>query len=164
MKANFSRRIMLAGIATATVLQSKVLWAESQGANVVEMLNKHPDNKKLRMLFSPRLIAIEAGDSVLFQAVDRGHNSASMKGMIPEGASPWKGKIGKDIEVKFDIPGFYGYVCTPHATMGMVGMVVVKGPGMMDNLEASKAFKHRGKAKAVFKEIWQEADDMGLLN
>ena len=129
---------------------------------VVDMLNKHPDDPKQRQIFLPRLVVIDPGQSVLFKATDPGHNAASVDGMIPEGAEPWEGKIGKDIEVELTKPGVYGYVCTPHAAAGMVGVVVVQGEGALDNLEAAKAVKQRAKGKRVFAEIWEEIDQLGL--
>jgi pseudoazurin len=82
--------------------------------------------------------------------------------MLPEGAETWKGKINKDISVTFDKPGFYGYVCTPHTSLGMVGLIIVKGDGMMDNMEAAKTVKQKGKARKAWKEIWEEVDKLDL--
>lgn len=129
----------------------------------VDMLNKHPEDKKQRYVFYPRVVSVKPGDTVLFKLVDRGHNSASIKGMLPEGAEDWNGKINKDVEVVFDTPGFYGYMCTPHSTVGMVGLVVVEGEGKMDNLEDAQSVKHRGKSKQAWEDIWEEAEEMGLL-
>ena len=47
--------------------------------HVVQMLNKHPDDKKKKMVFYPNLLQVNAGDSVTFESVDKGHNSASIK-------------------------------------------------------------------------------------
>lgn len=80
------------------------------------------------------------------------------------GAEPWKGKINKDTAVKFDVPGFYGYICTPHGTNGMVGLIVVEGEGKLDNLKSAQKIRHRGKSKKEFKEIWKEAESMGLTS
>ena len=38
--------------------------------------------------------------------------------------------------MKFDVEGVYGYNCTPHAMLGMVGLVVVGDPS--SNLDAAK--------------------------
>ena len=153
-----TRRTFLAAGA-ATLFAPHV---QASTPTVIEMLNVHPEDRKQRSIFLPRLAVIDAGQSVLFQATDKGHNAASAKGMIPEGAEPWNGKVGKDIEVNFDQPGIYGFVCTPHVSIGMVGVVVVQGDGMLDNLEAAKAVKQRGKAKKIFGEIWEEIDALGL--
>ena len=44
--------------------------------------------------------------------------------------------------------------------MGMVGLVVVKGDGIMANVETAKAAKLRGKGADVFAEIWAEVDGL----
>lgn len=156
------RTALLSAAATASLalaLPARVLAATTHD---VQMLNKHPEDRKLRQVFFPRIIVVEPGDSVKFLATDKGHNAQSSDGMAPEGAAEFKGKINEEIEVTFDTPGFYGYQCQPHYAIGMVGLVVVKGEGMMDNLEAAKEVKHRGKAKAVWGDIWAEVDGMDL--
>ena len=133
------------------------------GEYKVEMLNKHPEDKKKRNVFLPTILTVQPGDMVTFVPTNNGHNSASTKGMIPEGAEPWKGKVNKEISVTFEKPGFYGYQCTPHVALGMVGLVIVEGEGKLDNLEAAKAVKQRGKAKKAWREIWAQAEAEGLL-
>ncbi len=132
--------------------------------HTIEMLNRHPDDKKKRNVFLPRILTIQPGETVNFVTVDRGHNSASIDGMLPEGAAEWKGKVSKDVAVTFDTPGYYGYLCTPHYALGMVGLIIVEGEGKLANLEAAKAVKHRGRARAEFEEIWAEAEAGGLLS
>lgn len=122
----------------------------------VMMLTKDPENKKNRNLFSPDLLHINPGDTVRFIATDKGHNAASDKKMLPEGAEPWKGKINKDVEVTFTVEGTYGYFCTPHRTLGMVGLVLVGDPS--SNYEAAKALKQKSKAKKRYLDIFERAD------
>ena len=74
----------------------------------IKMYNKDPDNKKNRMVFVPRILKIQPGDTVKFISASKGHNSESIKGMIPAGAKKWKSKIGKDFELTLDKPGIYG--------------------------------------------------------
>lgn len=155
------RRTVLAGAAALSVMPVARVLADGH-SHTVELLSKHPEDKKLRNVFLPRLLVVQPGDTVLFQSVDKGHNSVSIDGMIPDGAEEWKGGIGKDIAVTFEKPGYYGYQCVPHASVGMVGMVIVEGEGKLDNLEAAKSVKQRGKAKKVFNEIWEEAEAQGL--
>ena len=149
--------ILTAGL--VLVRPSPALAAEYK----VEMLNKHPEDKKKRNVFLPTILTVQPGDMVTFVPTNNGHNSASTKGMIPEGAEPWKGKVNKEISVTFEKPGFYGYQCTPHVALGMVGLVIVEGEGKLDNLEAAKAVKQRGKAKKAWQEIWAQAEAEGLL-
>lgn len=132
------------------------------GEHTVEMLTRSATDPKLSNLFEPRLLVVQPGDTVLFAPTEKGHNSASIKGMIPEGAEAWNGRINQEVAVTFDKPGYYGYKCTPHLALGMVGLVVVEGDGKLDNLEAAKAVKQRGRAKQAFEAIWAEADTQGL--
>ncbi|MCV6592361.1 MAG: pseudoazurin [Silicimonas sp.] len=163
MSQLMTRRRALAtlSVITATVLASTGM-VRAETTHEVQMLTKHPEEKKLRNVFLPRVLVVEPGDTVTFLPTEKGHNSASSKGMLPEGAEGWKGKINKEISVTFDKPGFYGYECSPHAALGMVGLVIVKGDGMTDNLDAAKSAKAKGKSKKVWKEIWEEVDGMDL--
>ncbi|PHR62733.1 MAG: pseudoazurin [Robiginitomaculum sp.] len=122
----------------------------------VQMLNKHPENAKQRMVFVPNFLQVELGDTVTFKSVDKGHNSQSIKGMIPEGGDVWKGKMNQDVSVTFTIEGLYGYKCLPHFGMGMVGMVQVGDD--TSNLEAVKAKKAPPKSKAVFNAIYEQIE------
>ena len=131
-------------------------------AHEVQMLNVHPEDRRQRMVFLPRVLAAQPGDTVTFLATERGHNSASLDGMIPEGAEAWDGAINEEISVTLEVPGFYGYQCTPHYSTGMVGLIVVQGDGMMDNFAAAQEVRQRGRAAAAFDEIWAEVAEMGL--
>ncbi len=88
----------------------------------VKMLNQGATGV---MVFEPPVLKINVGDTVTFESTDAAHNSASIPGMIPSGASPWNGQLSRDISVTFEIPGVYGYQCTPHAMMAMVGVIQV---------------------------------------
>ena len=77
------------------------------------------------MVFEPAVIKVSKGDTIHFKAVDMSHNSASLDGMIPDGASSWTGSLSKDISVKLDYEGVYVYQCDPHAMMAMVGVIQV---------------------------------------
>ena len=77
------------------------------------------------MVFEPALTKVQPGDTVTFVSTDKGHNAETIKGLIPEGAEPFKSKINADITVTFDVPGAYAIKCAPHLAMGMVAVVVV---------------------------------------
>jgi len=124
----------------------------------VMMYSKNPDNKKERNVFIPAVVKIKPGDTVKWISVEKGHNSMSMKKMLPEGVEKWKSKISKDFELTFDKVGIYGYKCQPHVGLGMVGLVVVEGEGWDANLEELKKVKQRGKAKKVFPKLWEEVE------
>lgn len=163
MSIKMNRRTLLATSAAFGVLSAAGVSADGHTMHTMEMLNKNPDDPKQRMVFYPRVLRIKAGDTVMFKSVDKGHNSESMKDMIPEGAEKWSTKISKDEEVTFATPGVYGFRCTPHYSTGMVGVVIVEGEGMLDNLEDVQGVRQRGKAKKVFADIWEEAEEAGLL-
>ena len=77
----------------------------------VKMLNK---GAKGMMVFEPDLVKVQPGDTVTFVATDPGHDAQSVPGMLPDGAQPFEGKIGKDLTVTFTQPGVYGVKCKPH--------------------------------------------------
>ena len=91
----------------------------------VKMLN---NGKEGLMVFEPSVLSIQPGDTVLFKATDVSHNSASIQGMIPQGAAPWMGGMSQDVKVTFDKEGVYVYQCTPHSMMAMVGVIKVGTP------------------------------------
>jgi len=95
----------------------------------VKMLN---NGKEGLMVFEPAVLSIQQGDTVLFEATDVSHNSASIPGMIPQGAMPWTGAMNQDIKVTFDKEGVYVYQCTPHSMMAMVGVIKVGSPNNME--------------------------------
>ncbi len=116
----------------------------------VLMLNK---GAKGAMVFEPDFIAAAPGDTIRFVPTDKGHNVETIKGMIPDGATPVKSKYNEEVTVTLDAEGVYGFKCTPHYAMGMVALVTVGAP---DNLEAAKAVKQTGKAKKVFEALFAE--------
>ena len=120
----------------------------------VEMWNKDPDDKKRKMVFSQEIVTIEAGESVTWLATDKGHNVELIDG--PEGYDlPKKSKLSKDVTLTFDQEGVYVYVCTPHASMGMIGIVVV-GDLTQEAVDAIKDAKVKGKSKKKFKALLAE--------
>ena len=120
----------------------------------VEMWNKDPEDKKRKMVFSQEILVVQPGDLIQFVATDKGHNVQFIDG--PDGVKlPNKSKISKDVEITFDKPGVYVYVCTPHASMGMIGVVVV-GDLTQEAVDAVRDAKLRGKSKKKFKELLKE--------
>lgn len=116
----------------------------------IMMLNKGAAGA---MVFEPAFLQIEVGDSVTFVPVDKGHDAVSIKGMVPDGAEAFKGKMNQEITVVFDAPGVYGVKCVPHYGMGMVALIVA---GDAVNLDAALAVKHPGKAKQAFAAMFDE--------
>ncbi|TPE46988.1 pseudoazurin [Amaricoccus solimangrovi] len=88
----------------------------------VRMLNRGEAGP---MVYEPDFLRIAPGDSVKFIAATTGHNAASIEGMAPEGAEPFKGQINQEIEIAPAVPGLYGVKCSPHYAMGMVMLIAV---------------------------------------
>src|SRR5439155_4377393 len=73
--------------------------------------------------FDPMVVFIKPGDTVKWTTM-AGHDTASVQGMIPEGAQSWQCKLGEEFNVTLDKEGAYIYKCTPHMGLGMVGAIV----------------------------------------
>jgi pseudoazurin len=111
----------------------------------VQMLNKGESGV---MVFEPSLVQVQPGDTVHFVATDKSHDVESVKGMLPDGVEPFKGKMNENFDLTVTEEGVYGVKCTPHFPMGMVALVVVGDPS--SNLEAAKAVKNPKKAQERF--------------
>ena len=121
--------------AAAVVLLPFLLAAPANAAEVrIETLNKSGDQ---RFVYSPGLVRIEPGDTVVFVPTDKGHNTVSIDDMVPNGVEPIKVGFNKKGAVTFDRPGVYGIKCTPHVGLGMVALIVV-GDAAVDK-EARRA-------------------------
>ena len=140
-------------LTTLGLLMAMATSAFAEDATV-EMWNKDPEDKSRKMVFSQEIVVIEPGESVTWLATDKGHNVQLIDG--PDGVElEGKSKISKDVTITFDEPGVYVYVCTPHATMGMIGIVVV-GELTQEAVDAVRDAKLRGKSKKKFKELLAE--------
>ena len=115
----------------------------------IDMLNKL---EKEKMVYSIKVAKVDIGDTIIWKSVDKGHNVEFVE--MPNGVEKFKSKISKDAEYKFEIPGIYLYVCTPHKSMGMIGFVVVGDD--LSNLDKIKKAKMGGKSKKIFKELLKE--------
>jgi len=120
----------------------------------IEMLNKGENRS---MVFSNEIVRIDIGDTVFWQATDKGHNVEFIrKGGVPDGVEKFKSKVSKDTEYTFTIPGIYAYWCTPHKSMGMIGFVIVGDD--LSNLESIKKVKFVGKSKKIAQPLIAEIE------
>jgi len=88
--------------------------------------------------WQPLVLFAQPGDTVTFTNM-AGHDTASIEGMIPEGAEAWQSKMGEEaFTITVEKEGAYIYKCTPHMSTGMVGAIVV-GDGDPANLEVIEA-------------------------
>lgn len=139
---------MFAKTLTAAALLAFAAGAASAETIEVQMLNK---GEQGAMVFEPSFVQAQPGDTIVFKATDKGHNVASMEGMLPEGVEVFESPMGEDYTLTVTEEGLYGVKCTPHAPMGMVGLIQV---GAATNLDAvtTAAEELRSKAKERFAE------------
>jgi len=120
--------------------------AEEKEPLIIEMLNKRGKDK---MLYGQDVARVEVGQTITWTPESKGHNVQFVS--VPEGVEKVKSKLSKEFSYTFEQEGVYLYVCTPHASMGMIGMVIV---GESDvNLDEVLDYKFRGKSKKKFKKI-----------
>ena len=95
-----------------------------------------------QMIFEPAVIKVSKGDTIHFKASDMSHNSASIDGMVPDGANSWSGQMNMDISITLDTEGIYVYQCDPHVMMAMIGVIQVGEPTNIDQIkDASSTLK-----------------------
>ncbi len=103
--------------------------------HTVEMLSS--SNGEM-MVFKPAVLKIAPGDTVTWKATNPGHNTASISEMTPDASLSWNGNINEELKITFNKEGVYGYKCTPHYILGMVGIIAVGND--LTNLPASSDF------------------------
>ena len=90
--------------------------------------------------FRPMVTFAKPGDTIRFKSM-AGHDTATLEGMIPAGATPWQAKLGEEgFTVTVDKEGVWIYKCNPHMTTGMVGVIVVgdtRPPANLKDLETA---------------------------
>ena len=147
---NFYLIFMLVCFMGGMILSAK---AEEKEPLIIEMLNKRGKDK---MLYGQDVARVEVGQTVTWTPDSKGHNVQFVS--VPEGVEKVKSKLSKEFSYTFEQEGAYLYVCTPHASMGMIGMVIV---GESDvNLDEVLDYKFRGKSKKKFKKIVKSLGDV----
>ena len=147
---NFYLIFMLVCFMGGMVLSAK---AEEKEPLIIEMLNKRGKDK---MLYGQDVARIDVGQTITWTPDSKGHNVQFVS--VPEGVEKVKSKLSQEFSYTFEQEGVYLYVCTPHASMGMIGMVIV---GESDvNLDEVLDYKFRGKSKKKFKKIVKSLEDV----
>ena len=147
---NFYLIFMLVCFMGGMVLSAK---AEEKEPLIIEMLNKRGKEK---MLYGQDVVKIEVGQTITWTPDSKGHNVQFVS--VPEGVEKVKSKLSKEFSYTFEQEGVYLYVCTPHASMGMIGVVVVGDSDV--NLDEVLDYKFRGKSKKKFKKIAKLLEDV----
>ena len=149
---NFYLIFMLVCFMGGMVLSAK---AEEKEPLIIEMLNKRDKEK---MLYSQDVARVEVGQTIIWTPNSKGHNVQFVS--VPEGVEKVKSKLSKEFSYTFEQEGAYLYVCTPHASMGMIGVVIVGNTPSDINLDEVKKYKFRGKSKKKFKKILKSLEDV----
>ncbi|MEM9434632.1 MAG: pseudoazurin [Pseudomonadota bacterium] len=154
-RRNFT--LSLPALAFASTAVAKATTPDSgPGKHSVLMLNADCNDENTINVFSPTILRVAPGDTVTFLATDKGHNTASKRGMIPDGAEPWNSAVDEELTVTLTVPGIYGYLCLPHYEVGMVGLIVVGND--LSNLKAVKKIRHPGDARKNFRALIKELE------
>lgn len=112
----------------------------------IEMLNRDADGNK--MVFSQEIVNINSGDTITWVPTSKGHN---VEIVSSPNDTVFKSKTNREAKLTFTEPGTYYYWCTPHKSMGMIGLIVVDGD--TSNIgEVAKA-KAVGKSKKKLKAL-----------
>ncbi|WP_070888101.1 pseudoazurin [Pseudomonas argentinensis] len=135
-----------------TLLTTLICTAARAEVHEVKMLNRGAGGA---MVYEPDYLAIAPGDRVKFIATHPSHNAASLPVFLPAAAEPFKGRINEEIEVKFEVPGFYGIQCIPHLAMGMVMLIQV---GDRPSREVQIPASLPARAKQRFEQIIEQAN------
>lgn len=112
----------------------------------VRMFNRSENGP---MIYEPSFLKITPGDTVRFIPTQPSHNAATIDGMIPEGAEPFKSKINEDFSVILTVPGSYGIKCSPHVAMGMVMLIEVGDGGPAPDFPDDLPGKARERFDAI---------------
>ena len=104
--------------------------------------------------YSIEVAHINIGDTIEWLPKNEVHNVEFFAGpnMISLSLTS---EIDEIHSVVFKVPGVYLYGCTPHADMGMLGLIVVGND--LHNLEAIKSIQLSRVAKSVLKRFIEKA-------
>lgn len=161
-----NRKSVLLGAIAAVIMAAGTAFGEGEdededeegGENFeIRMLNVGATGKM--MVFEPAFVMVKPGDTITFVPTDKGHNAATIKGMIPPGAEPFKSKISAEFSVTLNQTGIYGIRCLPHVGMGMVALIVVGTPEYVEEAEedASEVVESMpAKAQQAFAELFAQ--------
>ena len=97
---------------------------------------------------------INIGDTIKWLPKNEGHNVEFFAG--PDmNFLPLTSEIDEIHSIVFKVPGVYLYGCTPHADMGMLGLIVVGND--LHNLESIKSIQLSRVAKSVLQRLIKKA-------
>ena len=138
-----------AALAVLVVVQPLALAAAEH------LVRMRTETEAGRFRFEPALVFVEPGDDVRFVPDTRLHGVKSIAGMLPAGATRWRGRMGAEMLVRFNAPGVYGFKCIAHYEVGMVGLVVVGANPL--NWRTARSVRHPPMASEAFDALFTAA-------
>jgi plastocyanin len=126
----------------AVLLTVLLLLALAAPANAADVTVDVTD-----FVFTPQETRIEVGDRVVWRFLDAGHTATSEPGQAESWDSgyPLQGATYAHI---FTQPGRFQYVCTPHASFPMRGVIQVGDDAAAETLDAFRA-RRRGRRVTI---------------
>ena len=105
--------------------------ASGQGTEEIRIVGKRVDvnmedpGKSGEYVYDPAELTFERGEQVTFVMTSEGefHTFTVPELEIDVHVDAWKSKA---LTYTFDKPGTYELVCTPHETLGMIGVITVR--------------------------------------
>ncbi|MCF7521709.1 plastocyanin/azurin family copper-binding protein [Neisseria sp. ZJ106] len=128
--------------------------AASAANHEIKMLNAGKDGT---MVFEPGVLKAAPGDTVTFKAASAGHFVQSKA--VPNGAKDFTSEEDENFTVKLDKEGVYVYICPPHRTMNMAGIIQVGKAVNRAEAEAAvaelekRATVNQGRLKTYLQQI-----------
>ena len=104
--------------------------------------------------YNPEVVRVNIGDTIKWLPESEGHNVEFFAGPDMD-SLPKKSEIDEFHSIIFEIPGVYLYGCTPHANMGMLGLIIVGND--FHNIEKIKKIKLSRIASSVLKRLIKTA-------
>jgi pseudoazurin len=141
------------GVLAMAALTALALSARVDAAD--HLMHLVTEGQHGRFEFEPPLLFIDPGDSVRFVPDDHMHGVKSVAGMLPEGATPWRGRMGEELVVTLDQPGVYGVKCPAGYKVGMVGLIVV-GHDLV-NWDLARSVRHPPEPSQAFAALFDAA-------
>ena len=134
-----------------TLLFVMVTFSANAADVTIDMLNKDGNGNK--MVYGKEIAEVAVGDTITWLPASKGHNVHFIS--APDGIKKLpKSKMNKEYSYTFERGGIYLYQCTPHKSMGMIGLVIVGDD--LSNIKQISKTKVFGKSKKKLKKWLSE--------
>lgn len=123
------RRVLQTAVAVLCCGSAGVDTANASQHKIVDQITDPTTTAAKNMFrFEPNFVELSPGDELVFLNSTAEHTVHSVKQLWPSGSPLVKISNRKEVKVRFDREGFYGFRCRRHGPYGMVMLVVVGKP------------------------------------